>query len=400
MNTAEKIPKKMGSALFSYGFRPFFLFGATWAAVAMLLWVMILSGLVTLPTRLDPVSWHAHEVLFGYLGAVIAGFLLTAVPNWTGRAPVAGWQLAALVAVWAAGRIVIAVSSWVPALLPAAVDLAFPILLGVVILREIIVGKNWRNLVIIVLLALFTLANLMFHIEAARGDMAAQGTGLRLGVATVLLMISVIGGRIIPAFTRNWLLKNGQRDLPAAPMQRFDIVTLVATVVALICWVTGPASTTAGFVLLIMGGLHSARLIRWKGYHTVSEPLMWALHLGYLFVPLGALTEGFAILFPEGLSLGGAQHLWMAGAFGMMTLAVMTRATLGHTGHEIRGGVRDIAMFICVVGSVLSRISASIWPQNADVLYVMSAAFWVAAFGIFIFVHGASLLKPTPAQAE
>ena len=216
MTTSEQIRQWRGPALFSYGFRPFFLFDALWAALAMVLWIMTLAGLLTLPTRLDPVSWHAHEFLFGYLGAIIAGFLLTAVPNWTGRLPVVGWKLAALFGLWALGRVTMALSAFLPVGIPEAIDLLFPVALGAMILREIIAGKNWKNLVVLGMLSVFTLANLVFHIEAEQGAFAAQGIGMRLGIASVLLMISVIGGRIIPSFTRNWMVKMGTGG-PARP---------------------------------------------------------------------------------------------------------------------------------------------------------------------------------------
>ena len=399
MTSSEQMRLWTGPTLLSYGFRPFFLFGAAWAAVAMILWILMLSGFLTLPTRLDHISWHAHEFLFGYLSAIIAGFLLTAVPNWTGRLPVVGWHLAALFAVWVAGRVLIMFSSLLPLGLAEGVDLLFPVLLGAVILREIIAGKNWRNLVVLVLLTVFTLANLLFHIEAAQGAIAAQGTGLRIGVAAALMMISLIGGRIIPSFTRNWLVKVGQTDLPTPPMQIFDRVTLLVTALALILWVLRPEAGITGVALLIMGISHLVRLIRWKGYRALAEPLLWVLHVGYLFVPLGALVEGAAIWFPDWLSPGVAQHIWMAGAFGLMTLSVMARATLGHTGQSLTAGPGDLAMFMCLIGSVFGRIAAGIWPQAASQLYAVSAVLWIAAFSAFVVVYGALLVAPKPKRA-
>lgn len=396
MTSSEQMRLWKGPAIFSYGFRPFFLFGALWAAIAMTLWIMMISGLAHLPTRLDPVSWHAHEFLFGYLGAIIAGFLLTAVPNWTGRLPVVGWQLAGLFTVWVAGRIMIATSALFPLLLPETVDLLFPILLVIVILREIIAGKNWRNLVVLILLTVFTLANLLFHVEARRGEFAAQGLGLRMGVAATLMMISIIGGRIIPSFTRNWLVKKGKADLPAPPMQPFDKAALVVTVATLLGWIVFPTSTVVGAALIGAGVLQFARLVRWKAYHVLSEPLLWVLHLGYLFVSLGALMEGFGILFPDLFAVGAAQHLWMAGAFALMTLAVMARATLGHTGQDLSAGSGSIVMFLCIIGSVVCRVCAGHWPDLASQLYAVSAAFWISAFVGFVAIYGALLLKPKP----
>jgi uncharacterized protein involved in response to NO len=394
MTTSEQMRQWTGPALFSHGFRPFFLFGTLWAALAMVLWIAMLAGAFTLPTRFDPVSWHAHEFLFGYLGAVIAGFLLTAIPNWTGRLPVVGWYLAGLFGLWALGRIALAISALLPLGVAAAVDLLFPFVLGAVILREIVAGKNWRNLVVLVLVGVFTVANLMFHLDAARGDYAAQGPGLRLGIAAVLMMIGLIGGRVVPSFTRNWLVKVGQTDLPTPPMQRFDVATLLATALALGLWVVLPALALTGVALVAIGVLHTLRLARWKGHLTTPEPLIWALHLAYLFVPLGALVEGFAILRPDLLAPGSAQHLWMAGAFGLMTLVVMARATLGHTGRDVQGGAASVAVFLCIIGSVGARLAAGIWPGLAMPLYTVSAVMWVGAFAGFALLYGASLLQP------
>ena len=185
-----------GPALFSFGFRPFFLGAAVWAALAMALWIGMLSGHVTLPTAFDPVSWHAHEFLFGYLGAVAAGFLMTAVPNWTGRMPIVGWPLIGLFAVWAIGRVVIGASTGLPALVVAVVDLAFPVLLMVAMAREIVAGRNWRNLKVLAILFVFVGGNATFHWEAARGAFAAEGFGLRIGLAAALALIAVIGGGV------------------------------------------------------------------------------------------------------------------------------------------------------------------------------------------------------------
>ncbi len=392
MTASDEMHQDQRIVIFSYGFRPFFLFGALWAALAMLLWILMLAGTVTIPTRLDPVSWHAHAFLFGYLGAIIAGFLLTAVPNWTGRAPLSGRPLAALFTLWLVGRLAIALSALLPIGVAEAVDLTFPIALGGVILREIIVGKNWRNLIILVLLGLFTLANLLFHLDAAHGRIAAQGLGLRLGIATILMLIAVIGGRIVPSFTRNWLVKAGRSNLPPPPMQAFDKLALLGGLVALALWSLYPDSAQSGIALIGMALLHFFRLFRWKGHHTLSEPLLSVLHLGYLFVPLGALVEGLAILRPDLLAPGSAQHLWMAGAFAMMTLAVMTRATLGHTGQALHAGSGSILMFLSVLGAVAFRLAVAIWPENAMTLYALSGTLWITAFVGFCFLFGKCLI--------
>lgn len=385
--SAEQMRAWQGPALFSFGFRPFFLFAALWAAFAMVLWILALSGALDLPTRFDPVSWHAHAFLFGYLGAVLAGFLLTAVPNWTGRLPLVGWPLAALFALWCAGRVAVLFSALLPTGVAMAVDLAFPLVLGATILREIVAGKNWRNLMVLGLLAVFTLANALFHLDTARGDYAAQGIGLRLGLATAIMMIGVIGGRIIPSFTRNWLVRAGHDARPVPPMQRFDKAVLLASIAGLLLWVVLPDDPVSAVALLAMGALHLVRLTRWQGHRTGAEPLVWVLHLSYALIPLGAIALGLAGL--TGTGTAAAQHLWMAGAIGSMTLAVMTRATLGHSGQPLLADRWTLAIYLVFFGSVAARFGADSLPILTDV----SGLLWTVAFSGFAVVYGRLLLR-------
>ena len=247
--TAEQMRQWRGPAVLSFGFRPLFSLAALWAAVAMAMWIAMLSGLMELPTRFDPVTWHAHEFLFGYLSAVIAGFLLTAVPNWTGRLPVVGWSLAGLALLWVMGRVAIAMSAALPVWLVVAADICFLATLWGVVLREIVAGKNWRNLPVLGLVGVLIFANLVFHYEAAQGDYAAQGFGLRLGLSVALMLVCLIGGKIIPSFTRNWLTKRSATNLPTPPMQRFDKITLAATAASLLAWTAAPAHPLVGLAL-------------------------------------------------------------------------------------------------------------------------------------------------------
>lgn len=382
-----------GPAILTYGFRPFFYGAAVWAALAMALWVPVLSGLIVLPTAFDPVSWHAHEFLFGYLGAVFAGFLLTAVPNWTGRLPIVGWSLGGLAALWLVGRVAVIVSAELPPLVVATVDLAFPVVLAAMIVREIVAGKNWRNLIVLGILVVFTLANALFHWEAAQGAYAAQGYGLRLGLGAGIMMIAVIGGRIVPSFTRNWLVKRGTGRLPVAPMQRLDKMALMVLLAALLIWLALPLHPVAGAALVLAGILHLVRLCRWAGDRTLAEPLVAVLHAGYAFLPLGALALGAEILVPGLLGIAGGQHLWMGGAIGLMTLAVMTRATLGHTGQALSADAGTVAIYATLVLAVLARAAAGLWPGGASFLHSLSGLAWIVAFGGFAVVYGRLLLR-------
>jgi uncharacterized protein involved in response to NO len=364
----------------------------------MALWVPMLSGQVSLPTAFDPVSWHAHEFLFGYLGAVIAGFLLTAVPNWTGRLPIVGWRLGLLALLWLAGRVAVAVSGLLPTGVAATVDLAFPVVLAAAIGREIVAGKNWRNLIVLAMLAVFALGNGLFHWEATRGAYAAQGYGLRLGLAAGVMMIAVIGGRIVPSFTRNWLVRRGPGRLPAAPMQRFDKLALLVLLAALLMWVALPLWAGTGALLAVAGVLHLIRLARWAGYRTAAEPLVMVLHAGYAFLPLGALALAVAILLPGVFGMAAAQHLWMGGAVGLMTLAVMTRATLGHTGQDLHAGPGTVAIYLALVLAVLARVAVGVWTEEASLFHSLAGLAWIGAFGGFAAVYGRYLLRLPPAK--
>ncbi len=387
--SAEQMRRWQGPTLFSFGFRPFFFFGSVWVVVAMGLWLAVLSGMLDLPTRFDRGSWHAHEFLFGYLGAVLAGFLLTAVPNWTGRMPIVGWRLAVLFALWCAGRGAVLFSQAFPPMIAPVIDLTFPVALGGLILREIIAGKNWRNLIVLGLLTVFALANALFHFEALVGEYAAQGHGLRVGLATAVMMIAVIGGRIIPSFTRNWLVREKRAVRPVPPMQFFDKLTLLLSLPILAIWTLAPFKVTTGLCLLVFGVLHLMRLTRWQGHHTLSEPLVFVLHASYAFIPIGAFALGLdQIMGNPGTA--GAQHLWMAGAIGAMTLAVMTRATLGHTDRELAAGKATVAIFVCVFAAALMRF---LTPLHLG-LSTLSGVFWLMAFGGFVLVYGPMLLRP------
>lgn len=392
--TSERMRAWTGPAILTYGFRPFFLGAAIWAAVAMGLWIGMLTGRIALPVAFDPVSWHAHEFLYGYLGAVIAGFLLTAAPNWTGRLPIVGWRLGALAALWLAGRVAVTFSATAPAGLVAAIDLAFPVTLAAAIGREIVAGRNWRNLIVLGMLGAFAAGNAVFHLEAAQGAYAAQGFGARIGLGAAVMMIAVIGGRIVPSFTRNWLVRQGDGPLPTPPMQPFDKAALAALLVALALWVAAPAHPAAGAALAIAGALHLARLARWQGRRTLAEPLVAVLHAGYAFLPLGALALGAAILAPDVLGAAAAQHLWTGGAIGLMTLAVMTRATLGHTGQILTAGPGTITIYAAVVVATLARLAAGLWIEGAMWLYAASGLGWGLAFAGFAVVYGRLLLRP------
>ena len=384
-----------GPALLSYGFRPYFLGGALWAAFGVLLWLPQYFGELSLPTAMPPLDWHIHEMLYGYVAAVVAGFLLTAIPNWTGRLPVNGYPLAGLGLLWLAGRAAIAGSAIWGAGLAAAVDIAFLATLAAVALREIVAGKNWRNLRVLGVLGALIIGNIVFHLELI--ERGSADYGIRLGIAAAIGLIILVGGRIIPSFTHNWLARNNPGRLPR-PFSRFDAAAIGVSALALGIWIAWPQHAVSGVALIAAGLLQAARLARWAGERTFAERLVIVLHVGYAFVPIGFLLLGATILRPSEWPVSAGLHAWTAGAIGLMTLAVMTRTSLGHTGHKLAASVPTQLIYLCALAAGLLRIAAAFEPSDA---LLHGAAFaWVAAFGGFAVIFGPLLLGRSSRWAE
>ena len=385
-----------GPALLSAGFRPFFLGAAIWAALAVPLWLAVFAGKVEVPSALAPTTWHVHEMVFGYAAATVAGFLLTAIPNWTGRLPLQGGPLVGLVLLWLIGRVAVLASARLGGAGVAAVaDLAFPVVFLAVVAREIVVGKNWRNLPMVGALTLLAAGNLMVHAEAL-GWRQSAAAGNRLGVATLLMLITLIGGRIVPSFTRNWLVKALPGATLPAPFDAFDRVVMALTALALVVWVAWPDGPVAAPAELLAGVALAARLARWRGGGTWREPLVLVLHLGYGWLALGFILLG-ASAYVSWLPPTAALHALTAGAVGSMTLAVMTRATLGHTGRTLAAGHGTVTIYALVTLAALLRVLAPLGAGNYLVVLWLAGAAWSGAFGLFAVLYGPALARPRAA---
>lgn len=377
-------------ALLSYGFRPFFLGAALWACAAMALWIGLLSGYWTFANDYGAVAWHAHEFLFGYVSAVLTGFLLTAIPNWTGRLPLQGRPLLALFLLWLIGRAAMLTTDLIGSVPATIVDCIFLPMVFAVIVREIIAGKNWRNLKISVLVALVALANIVFQAEVL--VVGTPDYGLRLGCAAIVGLIMLVGGRITPSFTHNWLTQRGSTKLPA-PLDRFDMASIAVAGAALLLWIAAPTLHGTAVLLFVAAIAQTARLTRWAGERTWREPIVLILHLGYAFVPLGALALAVSILWPAIMPATGALHLWTTGAMGTMTLAVMTRATLGHTGRQIVSTSSTVAIYAAILIAALARAAAPLLPAAYETVLIVAALSWIIAFGGFAAKYGPMLLR-------
>jgi uncharacterized protein involved in response to NO len=386
---AQRLRRAKQPAVLDYAFRPMFLAAGSWAGIALALWLAMFFGYVQLPTRFDPLAWHVHEMLFGFVMAAVAGFLLTAIPNWTGRLPVRGYPLAMLACLWLVGRIACLISADLPAWLAVLADLAFPVALLAVAAREIITGRNWRNLPMTAPLALFIIADLLMHLESL-GFSIPVGLGWRLAVGAPILLISVIGGRIIPSFTRNWLFKRKSHRLPS-PQDMLDTTAVGVLAAALILWAFLPDHSVTGAFLIAAAIANAWRLSRWTGFATWGEKLLLILHVGYAWLVLGVALLGLSI-FNIGVPVASAIHALTAGATAVMILAVMPRVTLGHTGRALTANRATVAIFVLINAAALARVCAYWHTEFMALLLLAAGACWIAAFGLFEIVYGPMLL--------
>jgi uncharacterized protein involved in response to NO len=384
--------RRMASAppLLRGGFRPFFLGAGAWAVAAIAIWLWSLELGAMRIGALDPLAWHRHEMLFGFVGAAIAGFALTAVPNWTGRLPIAGGSLAALALWWLTARLLPFAFPELPLVLLALLDAGFYIGLALLVLREILQAKN-RNVPVALVIVLFGIADLLDY--AGLAGLVTTDVGVRFGITLAVTLVSLVGGRIVPSFTRNWLQKEQvDGELPAGP-NRFDLAVTCATAAALTAWTLAGSTPAVSTALMLAGALQAVRLARWRGWRTLVSPIVLVLHLGYAWIALGLLLLGGAGFYPE-LPPSAGIHALAVGALAGMILAVMTRATLGHTGRALHAGPATKASYLALHLAAIARVCASLIPAYYPALLHLSAALWIAAFGLFLLAYVPLMLRP------
>ena len=331
-------------------------------------------------------------MIFGYGAAVVAGFLLTAIPNWTGRMPLQGGPLIILLVLWAVGRIAVLSSAILGPTVVAVLDLAFPSVFTAVVGREIVAGRNWRNLPMLGALTLLFVGNALVHLDALGAASTAE-LGNRIGVATLLMLISFVGGRIIPSFTHNWLTKARPEIAAPASFDTIDRASLTLTALALAAWAYDPDSTTAPWLELLAGLAVTLRLVGWRGQATWREPLLTILHIGYGWLALGFLllaTNSFVPMLPTTTAL----HALTVGAIGTMTLAVMTRASLGHTGRPLVAGRGTTTIYVLITLATVLRLIAPLSAADYMLLLAVAGTAWSAAFGLFVLLYAPALMQP------
>ncbi len=385
----------MISELLSYAFRPFFLLGSLCSIVVIALWVLGMYGVGPVVLQANPTLWHAHEMLFGFAMAIVAGFVMTAVAMWTGRTRLHGAPLSWLVAAWLAGRFAMGMAGLLPGFLVAILDLIFPMLLSFFFAREVLVAGNRRNFVIVGVIGAMAILNIGYHAGAAgKIGAGADRIALLLMIHLVLVLITAIAGRVVPSFTINWLkgqgrpVECGPRSTPAV-----DAAALILTVITGGAATFAPTSLTTGVVAAATAIVHGFRLMRWRGWQTASEPLLFVLHAAYLWLPIGYALIAWSVFHPT-YPATVALHALTMGGIGSMIFAMTTRVSLGHTGRPLHAARLTVVAYVLLALAVVARLLGPLVSAQYLRSVEIAAAGWIAAFAIFVWVYWPVLTRP------
>ncbi len=375
--------------LLQYGFRSFFLLAPLWAVLALLLWLALLGG-HAIPTLANPLGWHAHEMLYGFLGAAIAGFLLTAVPSWTNQPPLSGQPLAILVAVWGIGRLAMLLAGVLPNLLVLVLDSAFLPLLAAQTIKQLRAANNKGQYPLLALLGLLTLANLAYHCAPWLGYSAL--TPLYLALHAVLGLAVLIGGRIIPSFTTNWMRAKGLQPLPVSSTW-LEVTAAILTLLVLLGDSLAPAQIWVAPLAFAAAIAHGLRLYGWRGWLTLREGLLVILHIGYGWLVLGYALLGMAALgwLPRSLGI----HALAVGGMSILVIAVMSRASLGHTGRKLYADDPLLVAYGLVILGALLRLIAPFTGGYYLPMLTSAGVIWAAGFALYALRFWPILSQPT-----
>ncbi|MCE8034985.1 NnrS family protein [Billgrantia tianxiuensis] len=392
MNTASPAPHQPRLPLARLAFRPFFLLASLFSVLAMVVWFAFWHGDILLRPHGGLMWWHQHEMIFGFGVAVVVGFLLTAVQNWTGRPSLSGAPLLGLVALWLAARLLLAFPMGLPAWLLASVDLAFLPLAALVMARLVVAVKLWRNLMFVPVLLLLATANLAMHLGVAQGKLALIREGAYLAVLLIAVLMVLLGGRVIPFFTSRKLGRPQPAPIPL--LEKLTLGSVLAVVLLQLVVLLGVAvpGVLRATVMLVAAAASLIRLGRWEGHLTLREPLLWGLHLSYAFVSVGLAMWAMALLGAFRVEL--AVHALAIGGIGAMMLAMMARVSLGHTGRAIRTlpGI-GVGLALLFGGALLRSTVLAMFPQVTHWTYNLSILFWCIAYLIFLFHYSVPLLS-------
>lgn len=378
--------------LLSHPFRVFFVLAAAYAVAVVIGWVAFLFAGWPIPVGWSPLQWHSHEMLYGFVTAAIAGFVLTAMSNWTSAPPLRGLPLLALVMLWLAGRLAMWFAGWLPGWLVALVDLAFLPVLATYVACVLIRHQNRRNLVLVVVLSLLFAGNLLMQIGFITANLGLLQLGQLQGFNVITALIVIIAGRIVPAFSGNWLRSQGA-DAGAVKTWGWLESLCLGSIVLLMVSDWFGVTTLTGAIALLAGVANGLRLFGWAGWRTAREPLLWILHLAYLWVVVALLLRGGAV-FSEGIPTTLWQHALGVGGIATLILGVMTRVAVGHTGRPLRLLRFGIVAYIAMIVATVLRLLAATGALDYRLGVSLSALAWVLAFSLFIVLYGPVLTGP------
>jgi uncharacterized protein involved in response to NO len=372
-------------ALFAYGFRPFFLAAGLSAVLVVPAWLLMFARGTMPLAALPPQLWHAHELFYGFVGAALAGFLLTAVPSWTGAKGFAGWPLAAVASAWLLGRLAFAFANALPLWVLAAAELAFLPGVAILLAPPLVRSRN-RNTPLLLVLAALWLTDVVFIAGLARQDPVLASGSLRVAIDLMLIVVTVIGGRIVPSFTANALRRRGEApEIRNRPWLERGVIALMVAVA--VVDLGQPDGALAGWLAALVAIAQGVRLSGWRSLRTRGEAILWVLHLGYAWMPVGFALKALWLLAGVGWAAHWLHALTM-GVFGTMILAVMTRAALGHTGRELAvGGAIAAAYVLLAIGVAVRVFAPALSPPHYLWTLLASGSLWTAAFAVYLFVY-------------
>lgn len=378
--------------LLRLGFRPFFLSGAIFSMVAIVLWLLMYRGVITLSPLGGGYWWHIHEMIFGFGGAIIAGFLLTAIQNWTGTRGAQGTTLLLLFTLWLVGRLVILFPDLLGNSITTIIDLSFLPTVAFVLAKPIIAIKQYRNLFFIPLLLLFTLANLEMHLAIYYPNSFIITFSAYAGVMLVTFLMSVMAGRVTPMFTAN-----GTNTAKVNPLPWLDKITNgslgIAMLYLLLQPVIGFSELSFGVLLIIAGVFQTMRWLRWKPWITLNVPLLWSIHISIKFIAYGLILLGLSYLITD-IPSNHLWHLLTVGGMGGLILAMISRVSLGHTGRPLSPPKAIVfAYFSIILAALVRSIGPWVLPEKTVMFIDISGTFWLLAFGIFVVTYAPMLMS-------
>ncbi len=391
MNSDSPSPHLKASdfALFDIAFRPFFFGGSVFSLSAILIWAGLFSGNLTLEVFGGGLWWHTHEMLFGFVCAIIMGFLLTAVQNWTSQKSITHFPLFALVLLWLSARLALVAPSGLPSWFISLLDISFLPIATFFFIRPIIKVKLWRNLIFLPLLTALTLVNIAMHYSVYAGNVGIIFPASKLAVLLIAMIMTIMGGRVIPMFTANgtgtqkvnelmWLEKSALGSLLLVIIFNSGLIELPNIINALL--------------FFIAATLHFIRVIRWRFWVTLRTHLVWSLHLSYAFIPTGLCLLGISLL-SDAINTSQAIHTITVGAIGLMILSMISRVSLGHTGREIQTGKVMAGAFLTLFCAALIRIFGQLFTDDYILVILCSAVLWALAYSCFVVIYAPILIK-------